>query len=194
MVDNDNGPPESERPAPPQDRPSRNNTDAPDTTAQPDIKPGSSLVWIPCTCWSSPQDVDSQLKRRRGEKNRSVPLSCGCRDPWTCRCYTTEPPLTDNQLDGWVAAANHVLAQGQMPLVPIEVRRALWKRAADRTLAERLHEGCGGGWSHDRHRSWKLRRMRQAGDVRAGARALHVRRDVHAVQPAARGWPRRPAP
>jgi hypothetical protein len=30
-------------------------------------------------------------------------------------------------------------------LVPLEVRRALWCRPADRKFAELLHELCGGG-------------------------------------------------
>lgn len=84
----------------------------------------------------------SQLKRRRDTAYRSVPLDCGCRDPWICKC--TQPPLTDAALDGWRAAAEHVLACGHMPLTPLEVRRALYRRPADRDLAIRLHEGCGG--------------------------------------------------
>lgn len=73
-----------------------------------------------------------------------VPLDCGCGpDPWLCRC--TEPPLSDRVIDGWRDAAWHVLAVGQMPLVPLEVRRALYRRGGtDRELAETLHAGCGG--------------------------------------------------
>ncbi|WP_231984655.1 hypothetical protein [Mycobacterium sp. 852014-52144_SCH5372336] len=48
-------------------------------------------------------------------------------------------------IDGWRDAARHVLAAGRMPLVPLEVRRALYRRGgADRELAEILHAGCGG--------------------------------------------------
>lgn len=88
-----------------------------------------------------------QLRRRRAASQRMVPLDCGCpkgphADPLACLC--TFPPLTDHQLDGWVATAQHVLAAGQMPLVPIEVRRALWRRPADRELAELLHDACAG--------------------------------------------------
>lgn len=57
-----------------------------------------------------------------------VPLDCGCRDPWPCRC--TDPPLSEHALDGWRDAARHVLAVGRMPLVPLEVRRAFYRRAA----------------------------------------------------------------
>jgi hypothetical protein len=61
------------------------------------------------------------------------------------RCDCTQPPLSENALDGWRDAALRVLFGGQVPLLPIEVRRALWKRGGpDRILAERLHEACGG--------------------------------------------------
>lgn len=102
---------------------------------------GAQLVWVPCT-WTSRQDLSAQLERRRQAAKRSVPLDCGCRDGWTCRC--TEPPLTDDALDDWRDAAWHVLGTGNMPMVPLQIRRALWRRPADRELAELLHRGCGG--------------------------------------------------
>lgn len=99
-------------------------------------------VWVPCTRPPAPQDALSWTRRRRAAAHRSVPLDCGCRDPWPCRC--TDPPLSEHQIDGWRNAAEHVLAGGQMPVVPIEVRRALWRRGGpDRELAETLHSGCG---------------------------------------------------
>jgi hypothetical protein len=112
-------------------------------TAPTTTSPGSALVWLPCTS-THPQDPRSQLNRRRDAKNRSVPLDCGCgtRDPMMCRC--TEPRLTNHALDGWADAARHLLAAGQMPVVPLEVRRALWQRPADRLLAETLHAACDG--------------------------------------------------
>jgi hypothetical protein len=59
-------------------------------------------------------------------------------------CLCTLPPLSAHALDGWAVAARRVLADGCMPLLPIEVRRGLWRRGgADRELAERLHRGCG---------------------------------------------------
>jgi hypothetical protein len=86
--------------------------------------------------------LGAQLRRRRQAAARSVPLRCGCRDPWPCRC--TQPLLSDNALDGWRDATCHVLRTGCIPLVPMEVRRALWRRPANRELAELLHELCGG--------------------------------------------------
>jgi hypothetical protein len=97
----------------------------------------------------APQDTLSQMKRRQAAAARLVPLDCGCptgrhSDPLSCLC--TFPPLTDDQLDGWKAAALHVLSTSRIPVLPIEVRRALWRRGGrDRVLAERLHEACGGG-------------------------------------------------
>lgn len=81
-------------------------------------------------------------KRRHAAARRLAPLDCGCPDPWPCRC--TDPPLSENALDGWRAAALHLIAAGQIPLVPLEVRRALYRRPADRELAEFLHEACAG--------------------------------------------------
>ena len=99
---------------------------------------------LPLTAADRCQSNDSvrQLRRRRSASQRMVPLQCGCPDPWPCRC--TDPPLTERALDAWRDAAWHILKTGQMPLVPIEVRRALWRRPADRELAELLHQGCGG--------------------------------------------------
>jgi hypothetical protein len=85
--------------------------------------------------------IVSQLRRRREAAWRSVPLDCGCRDPLPCSC--TEPALTEHALDAWRDAAEHVLASGRIPLVPLEVRRALARRPADRRLAELLHRACG---------------------------------------------------
>jgi len=52
--------------------------------------------------------------------------------------------LSDAALDGWLDAAQHILDCGQIPLVPLEIRRALWRRqVSDRLLAERVHRACG---------------------------------------------------
>jgi hypothetical protein len=103
----------------------------------------SGSTWAADFCDSNA--VARQLRRRRAASYRCEPLDCSCRDPWTCRCYTTEPPLSEHALDGWRDAALKVLSGGQLPLLPIEVRRALWKRGGpDRVLAERLHDACGG--------------------------------------------------
>lgn len=98
----------------------------------------------PCTRPVAAPGINTQLERRRTAAHRSVPLDCGCRDPHPCRC--TEPPLSDHALDGWKAAALHVIAVGEIPVLPIEVRRALWRRnrGDDRATAERLHSLVNG--------------------------------------------------
>jgi len=88
-------------------------------------------------------DTVSQLRRRRHASWRLPSLQCGCRDPSPCRC--TDPSLSERQVDYWRDAAVHVLSTGCMPLVPLEARRALWRRGgADRVLAKLLHDVCGG--------------------------------------------------
>jgi hypothetical protein len=88
--------------------------------------------------------VVGQLRRRREAAQRLPSLDCGCGpDPWLCRC--TDPPLTGRQLDGWRDAALRVLFNRQVPILPIEVLRALYRRgSSDRILAERLHSASGG--------------------------------------------------
>jgi hypothetical protein len=89
----------------------------------------------------------SGLHRRRVAAARSVPLDCGCRDPWLCDC-------TDNQLDRdgfdrWVdaggAAARHLLERGCTPILETEVLQALSRRGGDdRALAQHLFGLVGG--------------------------------------------------
>lgn len=85
----------------------------------------------------------AQLRRRRHAANRSVPLDCGCRDPWGHRC--TEPPLSDKRIDAARDAAEHLLEAGLVPLLEIEVLQALWRRGGDdRAFAQRLDNLTGG--------------------------------------------------
>lgn len=145
MTDHSTGPPGSEKPAPPQDRPLRNNLDATDTTARNGSgRPGKTLVWIPCTRPPAVQDINSQLERRRGAAKLSVPLDCGCGpDPWICRC--TDPPLSDARIDAGRDTAIHLLNAGLVPIVEIEVLQALWRRGGvERELAEALFTATTG--------------------------------------------------
>jgi hypothetical protein len=146
MTERENSPPEIERAAPhhqddPDQRLDSHTTRQSQGSGPRTFTRSVTPKPLPRICAN---DIPAQLSARRMAANRSVPLHCGCRDPWVCGHYTTEPPLTDNQLDGWRDAANHVLARGDMPMVPLQVRRALWKRPADRALAKLLHEVCGG--------------------------------------------------
>lgn len=154
MTDHRNGPPERQVGPRPghhsrtEDTDTNNHhvTGSPQSSPRTANRPGSALVWLPCTR-TYPQDLRSQRDRRRDSAKRSVPLDCGCptgphRDPISC--LRTSPPLTDHQLDSWRDAALHLLATtGRTPIVPLEVRRALWRRG-DRRVAEWLHEASGG--------------------------------------------------
>jgi hypothetical protein len=73
-----------------------------------------------------------------------VPLDCGCRDPWRpCRC--TQPPLSQRWVDASAATARHLLAGGHVPLLELEVLRALYRRGGDdRELAQEIYELAGG--------------------------------------------------
>jgi len=54
--------------------------------------------------------------------------------------------LSKRTVDGYRAAARHVLESGSTPALPLEVLRALWRRGgAERELATRLHH-LGGVW------------------------------------------------
>jgi hypothetical protein len=109
--------------------------------ATPDTGPNQVLA---ITTNTGDSTVLAQLGvRRRQASYRLVPLDCGCRDPLGCRC--TVPPMSEPALDGWRDAAEYLLCAVGMPVVPLEVRRALYRRGGrDRALAERLHRGCGG--------------------------------------------------
>jgi hypothetical protein len=93
------------------------------------------------TMVSRPEDtVAGQLARRRDAAHRCEPLECGCRDPWLCRCHDGVRPVTELQLDGWSAAALHLLDNGLTPALPIDVQRQLWRRGGDdRRLVSGLH-------------------------------------------------------
>jgi len=83
------------------------------------------------------------LHRRRSASPRLVPLDCGCRDPWPCRC--SDPPLSERMVDAGRDAALHILDAGEIPLLEIEILQALYRRGgADRALAEQLHALTGG--------------------------------------------------
>lgn len=89
--------------------------------------------------------LHAQLARRRDAAHRSMPLACcRCRDPWTCYCHDNGQPVTEHQLDGWSAAALHLLDNGLAPTLPIEVQRRLWRRGGeDRRLVSELHTFAG---------------------------------------------------
>ena len=70
-------------------------------------------------------------------------LDCGC-----CRvvCHCAPPPLSDNQIDGWADCARFIMdTAGVVPVLPVEVLRALYRRGGeDRVLAQKIHAVTGG--------------------------------------------------
>jgi hypothetical protein len=120
---------------------------APSTAADEDTIPaGRRVCWIPCTRPAAAQDRASQLQRRREAASRMVRLRdcCGARDPLTCRCCDTFPPLSDKAIDGWRDAILRTLPIGP-PLVPLEALQRLWKNGGtDRELAEQVWAETGG--------------------------------------------------
>lgn len=81
-------------------------------------------------------------QRWRNSVRRMPLLDCGCR----AACHCTVPPLSDNQIDGWADCARYIRdTSGCIPLLPIEVLRALYRRGGeDRVLAEQLHAAAAG--------------------------------------------------
>jgi hypothetical protein len=131
MTNHQNGPPDEVGPR--DTTPEGTDTESSATTTDNRKDNAPSRHWCGATA----------MRRRRQASWRCVPLDCGCPDLWPCRC--TEPPLSDRALDGWRDAAVHVLSIGQVPLLPLEVRRSLWRRGGtDRVLAEQLHAATGG--------------------------------------------------
>ena len=111
--------------------------DTSQSTARRAAKPGLQVMA------ARMHDITTQLQRRRATAYRVVPLDCGCPDPWPCDC--TSPPLNDRWVDAGRDAALHLLAQGLLPRLELEVLRALYRRGGrDRILAERLHAAIGG--------------------------------------------------
>lgn len=83
----------------------------------------------------------AQHRRRYDAAMRCEPLACGCRDPLTCRCYDVVEELTEQFVDGYRDAAEHLLAEGFTPAPNIAAMRMLWRRGGgDQRLARRLSE------------------------------------------------------
>jgi hypothetical protein len=89
------------------------------------------------------------MRRRREASRRMPPMWCGCVDPLSPRHrdHNDEhddddgdgPATDDHELDSWVAAADHLIAAGLNPLVPLDTQRALWRRSrTDRHLIAQI--------------------------------------------------------
>lgn len=105
----------------------RNGTaaDGPEPEAQPHHK-------------ASATDYIAGLRRRRAETYRRPKLDCGCVDPWTNR---HDEQITDNYVDGYRDAAEHLLASGLAPAPNLPAMRTMWKRGGnEQRLAMRIAE------------------------------------------------------
>jgi hypothetical protein len=69
-------------------------------------------------------DASIVATRRRAASRRVPPLSCGCADPWPCRC--AEPPLA-----AYPAAAMYLLSLGLTPSPDRDGLRAMWRAGAE---------------------------------------------------------------
>jgi hypothetical protein len=106
-------------------------------------KPGTALLWVPCTRPPAPQDIESQLERRRQASKRSMPLPCGCRDLWTCRCADSDE-VSERMVDAAVAALGHLDQCGLPGIFDIRTCRSLWRHGHRQLAAE---VAARGGWS-----------------------------------------------
>lgn len=78
------------------------------------------------------------LHRRKAAAQRLPSLECGCRDPWTCRCFGAgEPTLL--QVDAYRDTAILLLSRGMTPAPRIPEMRVLWRRGGeDRLVVEAI--------------------------------------------------------
>lgn len=80
-----------------------------------------------------------QLRRRRAATYRLPVLDCGHADPWTCRHDPVT--VTDQYVDGYRNAAEHLLANGLTPAPNLIAMRAMWRRGGtDRDLVRAIAE------------------------------------------------------
>ncbi|OWL92844.1 hypothetical protein B7435_33390 [Mycolicibacterium peregrinum] len=79
------------------------------------------------------------LRRRRAATYRLPVHDCGHADPWTCKCHDDSDTTTDQYIDGYRDAAQHLLAQGLTPAPNLPAMRGMWKRGGDdQRLAMRI--------------------------------------------------------
>lgn len=90
---------------------------------------------------SSRSDVAVQLRRRRSASWRLPALACGRRDPWFYEPVTEPSELA---VEGYLTAAEHLLAHGLAPAPDIPVMRIAWRRGGDdQRLARRIADCWG---------------------------------------------------
>jgi hypothetical protein len=82
----------------------------------------------------------ADTRRRRAASRRIEPLACcACVDPWMCRCH--DGPASDQQLDGYAEAAEHLLTHNLLPAPNVAAVRRMWRRGGQaQRLAVRIAE------------------------------------------------------
>lgn len=81
------------------------------------------------------------LHRRREAAADLRPMLCGCRDPWPCRHYEEPVSITDQFVDGYRDACEHLLAEGLTPAPNVDALRVMWRRGGqEQRLAMRITE------------------------------------------------------
>ncbi|MGB3286059.1 hypothetical protein [Mycolicibacter algericus] len=81
------------------------------------------------------------VHRRRAAAHRLAIRPCGCSDPWLCQCYEPESEITDQFVDGYRDACEHLIGQGLAPAPYLPAMRLMWQRGGDeQRLAIRIAE------------------------------------------------------
>lgn len=94
---------------------------------------GGGQVTTTTTTITPTTDITADLRRRRDASRRLPILESGRADPW----FYAPPAAEDENLQGVIAAAQHLLAHDLQPLISPDMCRMLW-RCGYRDLAERL--------------------------------------------------------
>jgi hypothetical protein len=78
-----------------------------------------------------------QLRRRRAASYRLPVLDSGRADPW----YYDRPEPSERTVEGYCAAATHLLALGLVPAPDLDAMRLMWRRDVEqRRLAQYIAE------------------------------------------------------
>lgn len=79
------------------------------------------------------------LRRRRAATYRLPQLECGCVETWPHKCDSQEP--SEQSVDGYAAAARHLLDYSLLPAPQLAEMRRLWNRKGrDRQLVQHIAE------------------------------------------------------
>jgi hypothetical protein len=114
MPPKDVGPPENDDGRPPP---------GPTTTEEPSASPTPNTTTLSAQPRQCATDTVAGLHRRRRAEQRCEPLHGGLRDPW--QPYRPKR-LSEVQVQGAAAAAEHLLELGYPPLFDFPTLQAMW--------------------------------------------------------------------